>query len=145
MSLQHPIRNNAPTPVVSSASSQKTAVVESEISDRNDENHWAEWRRNQLASYHHPFPVGPRHPVAAYFPRGNHPAASPIMHHHLASESTIQRTRFSFGALPHWHLCVHDSSDRASHIKGTACVVLVIALIFIVVLILGLVSNKQDH
>ncbi|KAF2964322.1 hypothetical protein GQX73_g9259 [Xylaria multiplex] len=131
--------------VVSSVSSQKTAAVESEVSDRSDENHWAEWRRNQPTSYHHPFTVGPRYPVAAYFPQGNHPAAPPIMHHHLASDSTIQRTRFSFSALPHWNLCVHGSSGRASHIKGTVCVVLAIALIFIIVLILGLVSNKQDH
>ncbi|TGJ85521.1 hypothetical protein E0Z10_g3266 [Xylaria hypoxylon] len=143
MSTQHTISNSAPT-VASSASSQKTAVVESEFSVRNGQNHWVEWRHNRPAPHHHPYPVVPRYPVTAYFPAGPHPAEPPpIMHHRLSSESTIRRTGFSCGAMPDWGM--HRPPGSTSHLKGTACVVLAIALIFIVVLVLGLVSNKQDH
>ncbi|KAI0965861.1 hypothetical protein F4678DRAFT_313564 [Xylaria arbuscula] len=138
-----------PVVVASSASSQKTAVVESEFpADHHDEISWrGEWRRDHQGPYYHLFPVAaPRYPQTTYFPVGNPPAEDPPLyrqyHARLASETTARRSRCSCGGVPGWNLLVHGSPSRLTHIKGTVCVVLGIALIFIVVLVLALVSNR---
>ncbi|KAI0912707.1 hypothetical protein F4823DRAFT_559642 [Ustulina deusta] len=140
-----PIAITAPAPTASLTSSQKTEVAESEFSTdhNNDQNAWAEWRLNQRAPHYHLFPVASRYPHTTYFPSGS-PATEPtITHHRPASESTIHESRSSCCTMPGWNLHVHSSPSRMSHIQGTICVVLAVALIFIVVLVLALVSSKE--
>ncbi|KAI0427883.1 hypothetical protein F5Y09DRAFT_344224 [Xylaria sp. FL1042] len=153
---QHVIPIDIPAPVASSASSQKTAVVaESEFAPyhgHSEQNAWAEWGRRdnhhhyrhhhhqqqqQIPSHYHLFPsVPPRYPLTAYFP-------PPTAHgHRPASESTARRSRFC--AVPGWSLRGAEPS-RLAHVKGTVCVVLAIAVIFIVVLVLALVSNNKGN
>ncbi|KAK5630179.1 hypothetical protein RRF57_005894 [Xylaria bambusicola] len=126
-------RNRALAPVASSASSQKTAIVESEdiISDRND------W---QQAHYYHLFPAAPRYPVSAYFPPRRSsaaPAGLPIAENRFRAPETAIRQQSGFPCADEvstWGLRV---PSRTTHIKGTACVVAAIALVFIVVLVIA--------
>ncbi len=141
-----PIAITAPAPTASLTSSRKTEVAESEFStDHNDQNAWAEWRLNQRAPHYHLFPVASRYPHTTYFPSGS-PATEPtITHHRPASESTIHESRSSCCTMPGWNLHVHSSPSRMSHIQGTICVVLAVALIFIVVLVLAYESLLSHH
>ncbi|KAI0514692.1 hypothetical protein F5B22DRAFT_227925 [Xylaria bambusicola] len=130
-------RNHPLAPVASSASSQKTAVVESEdiSSDRND------W---QQAHYYHLFPAAPRYPVSAYCPPRRSsatPAELPIAENRFRAPEPAIRHTSGLGEVSTWGLRV---PSRTTHIKGTACVVAAIALVFIVVLVIALVSNREN-
>ncbi|KAI1350442.1 hypothetical protein F5Y01DRAFT_315833 [Xylaria sp. FL0043] len=119
-------------------------------SHRNQPNHHQQ--TSSSSAYYHLFPASPSprdrpltassyFPTAQYHHQRNH-------HHRPASEeeeSTHRRLpRFSCGAAS---LLVRGSGSpsRMAHVKGTVCVVLAIALIFIVVLVLALVSNNKEH
>ncbi|KAI1362184.1 hypothetical protein F5Y08DRAFT_283549 [Xylaria arbuscula] len=141
MSSQRPPRPvDAIAPVASSASSQKIAVVESEFAaDPSDRSDW------QRAHHYHLFPAAPRYPVSVYFPsRNNAPAELPIAHRRPVPESASHLPRISCGAASSTRgLRIRGAPGRWTHIKGTACVVMAIALIFIVVLVLALVANRE--
>ncbi|KAI0814278.1 hypothetical protein GGR55DRAFT_502285 [Xylaria sp. FL0064] len=142
---------------------------------RNEQNAWAEWERRRhdhhnhqhnhhshrnhhnyhqqtsSSAYYHIFPAASSSPrdrpltAPSYFPTAqyHHQHRHP---HRPASEEeyTSRRPWFSCGAAS---LLVRGSGSpsRMAHVKGTVCVVLAIALIFIVVLVLALVSNNKEH
>ncbi|KAI1271278.1 hypothetical protein F5Y07DRAFT_24119 [Xylaria sp. FL0933] len=113
-------------------------------------HHTYHQQTSSSSAYYHLFPASPSprdRPLTAssYFPTAQHHHQQ---HHRPASEEeeyTPRRLpRFSCGAAS---LLVRGggSPSRMAHVKGTVCVVLAIALIFIVVLVLALVSNNKDH
>ncbi|KAI2631101.1 hypothetical protein GGS21DRAFT_491726 [Xylaria nigripes] len=130
----------------SSASSQRTTtLVDSEISYSHQP-----WNHPALKSTYtyQAQQTWPRYPEPVHYIPGRPPSAyrpttvSSI--NHSVGESSIHERGCSWGSSADWLRCMNGwSGRRTAHMKGTICVVLAVAIIFIVVLVLSIVGKKR--